>query len=253
MNAAELRECWQQYRVTRQPDLRNQLVLHYLWLVRHIAGRLAVRLPPGVSAEDLENCGIIGLIEAVEKFDPGLGKDFAAYAYARVRGAMLDEMRRMSWLPRSAWQKLTRWQEQKQKLMQEEGTSFSEPEIASRLQISAEEYQRLQALQEQSCIVSLDEPVLSSDGSTLHLGEILAAEDGGEPLASLLAEVEVLELAQAVRSLPEKDQLLLSLYYQQKLTLKEVGAVLGISESRVCQLHGRALRRLRQILQERLV
>lgn len=253
VNAAELRECWQRYRDSRQTELRNQLVLHYLWLVRHIAGRLAVRLPPGVSAEDLENCGIIGLIEAVEKFDPDLGKDFAAYAYARVRGAMLDEMRRMSWLPRSAWQKLNRWQERKQQLMQEEGASFSETEMASRLHISAEEYRRLQALQEQSCLVSLDEPVVSADGSQLHLGELLAAEEETGPLASLLARVETRELAQAIGELPEKDQLLLSLYYQQKLTLKEVGAVLGISESRVCQLHGRAIRRLRQILQERLV
>ncbi|MEW6423407.1 MAG: FliA/WhiG family RNA polymerase sigma factor [Bacillota bacterium] len=238
-----------QYQRTRNEDIKQQLVLSYLWLVRHLAGRLAVRLPAAINQEDLESCGILGLLEAIEKFDPAMGRDFESYAYVRIRGAMLDELRRVNWIPRTIWQKLQAIRAAREKL-ENSIDGVSEEAVAREVGWEVAEVRRLDAHSRRIYAVSLDEMAATAGGETVRLGDIIPDETSPDPLDLVTEEDNRQLLVQAIESLNEKDRLILSLYYQKGLTLKEIGKILEVSESRVCQLHGRALKRLRKRLEE---
>ncbi|MGQ9531329.1 MAG: FliA/WhiG family RNA polymerase sigma factor [Desulfotomaculales bacterium] len=242
-------DLWQEYQRTRDPRLRQELILAHLPLVKYLAGRLAVRVPACLGQEDLESCGILGLIEAVEKYDPSQGTSFTGYAYHRIRGAMLDEIRRLNWVPRGTWQKLQRLSESRQRLEREyDGAAIPEEVLAAEAGITPAELQRIRRQMAQGTLISLDEAAAGAEGESFSWGEVLPDPGSPDPLA-LLEEAEARELlARAVEELPERDRLVLALYYQEGLTLKEIGRVLDVSESRVCQLHGRAIARLREKL-----
>jgi RNA polymerase sigma factor for flagellar operon FliA len=238
---------WQQYMVQRNADAREKLILNYLPLVKNIAGRVSVKIPYFMQTDDLESCGVMGLIEAVDKFDPTQGVAFETFAYHRVRGAMYDELRRQNWVPRTLWQRQQAVKVAKEKLEQQ-GQSVTEQSIAQTMGITVEDLRQLARLSNSSQVYSLDEEIFGQDGDAVRRAELLEDDNSPDPLA-IIDELEDKQmLASAVETLKERDRLVLALYYQEELTLKEIGAILEVSESRVCQLHSRAIKSLRQIL-----
>ncbi len=240
---------WKEFKRTRSNNLRNQLVMSYLWLVKYLAGRLAIRLPSFMGQEDLESCGVFGLMEAVEKFDPDMGIDFETYAYRRIRGAMIDEIRKANWLPRTMWQKLQDLQAVKDRLEREE--RLSEEALAAELGVAVQDLRKLESCYHRAFAVSLDEKLAVSDSNGFKLSDLVQDPESPDPFDLVVEEEGKKILAEAVKTLQEKEQLLLALYYQEGLTLREIGMVLEVSESRVCQLHGRSIAKLKKILAEK--
>lgn len=238
---------WQQYVSQRDASAREKLILHYLPLVKTIAGRLAVKIPYFMQVEDLESCGVMGLIEAVDKFDPEQGVAFETFAYHRVRGAMYDELRRQNWVPRTLWQRQQAVKAAREKLEQQ-GQQVAEQSLAQEAGITVEELRQLARLSNASHIYSLDEELYNQEGDAVRRAELLEDDHSPDPLAIIdeLADKEM--LADAIKTLKERDRLVLALYYQEELTLKEIGTILEVSESRVCQLHSRVIKKLRKIL-----
>lgn len=241
-------DIWKEYKRTKSEKIRNQLIMRYLWMIKHLAGRLAIRLPTFMTQEDLESCGVFGLMEAVHKFDPDMGIEFEAYAYRRIRGSMIDEIRKANWMPRSTWQKLQELRSVKDRL-ENEG-SCTEEKLAGEMGITVNELRKLESQYHRAFALSLDESVNSPDGD-MRVGHMVQDRASPDPFETVAEEEGKKILADAIISLPEKEQLVLALYYQEGLTLKEIGLVLEVSESRVCQLHGRAVGKLRKVLNER--
>ncbi|RPJ08093.1 MAG: FliA/WhiG family RNA polymerase sigma factor [Deltaproteobacteria bacterium] len=227
---------------------KEQLILRYYDLVKYIALRLVSRLPNNVQVDDLFNAGIIGLIDAIDKFDVSQGIQFETYAKIRVRGAMLDEIRSMDWIPRSLRQKSNELERTCLALEQKLGSHPSDEVIAAELGISVKDYFRL-----------LDEiKGISLMPEDIH--DTLVENSGGSSLSSESEELfektyqqEIkVHLTDAIKTLAEKEQLVLSLYYYEELTMKEIGVVLGYTESRISQIHTKAILRLRTRLSRKL-
>lgn len=248
--AVDTEKLWHEYRKTRDAAVRQELVLTYLWLVKYLAGRMAVKLPPYLSQEDLESCGIFGLMEAVDKYDPDRGISFESYAQCRVRGAMIDELRRLNWLPRSVWDRLKKIGTVKEKIQKKTGLPVTDEMLADELGIKTEELRKIVRNYHLISLSSLDETTYTADGEQVRWGNLLEDPLSPDPLESLEAQESQQILIEAIDSLNEKDRLVLALYYKEGLTLKEIGRVMEISESRVCQVHARALERLRARLKE---
>ncbi len=224
---------------------REDLFYRHLPLVERCVMRVKERVPAHVEAEDLVNQGVIGLLDAIERFDPQKGVPFAAFADIRIRGTIMDYLRSLDWLPRSSRGKLKEFEDALQALEQRLGREPEPREIAQMLGVSEEDVSRLELEFANQFFVSLATPIVESD-TPYTLLDILAGGDEENPEA-ICERVEAIEmLARAIESLPERDQLLLSLYYNDNLTMKEIGEVLEISESRVSQLHSRALLRLKK-------
>ena len=243
-----LSELWRQYKAHRDEEIKSRLVLTYLWMVKYIAGRLPVRLPPSMSLDDLESCGVLGLLESVEKYDPDMGRDFEVYAYHRIRGSMLDEIRKASWVPRSLWQKMQELKQVRERLEKERSQDVTEEVLAREMGLRIGELRRLETHYSSAFTVSLDEQFHGGEEDAVRLGDMIQDLSSLDPLEQLTEKDGRKTLAKAVRMLSEKEQILLSLYYHEELTLKEIGKVLEVSESRVCQLHSRAIGRLRKLL-----
>lgn len=221
----------------RQRDLFDE----HLPLVRRQALSLQVRLPASVELDDLIQAGMIGLLDAVNRFDAGQGASFATFASQRIRGAMLDELRSRDWVPRSVRRNTRLLDETIRRLEQQLGRPPEDREIAVALDVSLEEFHHLLMDANGSQLVALDE-LPEEEGDSLSAGA------HATPLAELLEGRRRADLVKAIERLPEREKLLLTLYYQEDLNLKEIGAVLGVSESRVCQLHSQAVARLRAAL-----
>jgi RNA polymerase sigma factor for flagellar operon FliA len=224
---------------------REQLVQHYLPLVKRIAHHLMARLPANVLLEDLIQNGMIGLLDAIARYEQGLGAQFETYAGQRIRGAMLDGLRENDWLPRQLRRDMRRVENTLQQLEQQNGRMPTEGELAASLDMSLAEYQHLMQEARGHQLVYLED-FSSDDGESFlerHLG---SSED--DP--SVLLEDKDLRqnLLQAISALPEREQLLMALYYDEELNLREIGAIMGVTESRVCQLHSQAIARIRSRL-----
>ena len=217
---------------------QESLVTRYAPLVKRIAYHLVSRLPPSVQVEDLIQAGMIGLLEAAAHYDPSQGASFETYAGIRVRGAMLDEIRRSDWTPRSVHRKARQVAEAMRAIEHAKGRDARDVEVAEALGIGLEEYYRILQDAAGCRIFSLDD----GDGRD-EQGEPAGA--GDDPAAAVEDEAFRAALAEAIASLPERERLVMSLYYDEELNLREIGEVLGVSESRVCQIHGQALVRLR--------
>jgi RNA polymerase sigma factor for flagellar operon FliA len=224
-------------------DTQDDLVAQNVSLVKRIAHHLAARLPSSIEIDDLLQSGMIGLLEAASKFDPTRGASFDTYAGIRIRGAMLDDVRKQDWTPRSVHQKHRQVSETARAIEAETGRLADGGEIAARLGVSIDDYHDILRDTAQCRLFSLEE-TLDEPGT----GRDLPASDAATPDQELDQSQFRDTLAQAINRLPEREKLVLSLYYEQELNLKEIGEVLGVSESRVCQIHGRALIHLRAIV-----
>ena len=242
-------ELWQEYLQTRSSTAREELILRYAPVVKRVVGRMMMTLPATLDMDDLLSYGAIGLIDAVEKFDPHRGIKFETYAVSRIRGTIYDELRALDWIPRSVRQKAKDLERAYSELEHTLGRSVSEEEIAAHMGKTPEEIASLLDDVNRTSLISLDDFVLKDGECTSIVDRI---EDKNQPAAlDTLLEGEMLhKLTQAIEQLPERERTLISLYYYEKLTLKEIGRVLAITESRVCQIHTRAVMRLRENLQQ---
>ncbi|ROR34946.1 RNA polymerase sigma factor FliA [Inmirania thermothiophila] len=223
---------------------RAALVERHAPLVKRIAHHLMHRLPPTVQLEDLLQAGVVGLLEAARNFDPSHGASFETYAGIRIRGAMLDEVRRHDWVPRSVHRKSRMVAEAIQEIERREGREARDEEVAAVLGIGLDEYHRILQDASSGRLFSFEE--VAGEG-----GELIGGEDpGADPLAAVEAEDLRQAVARAIGELSEREQLVLALYYDEELNLREIGAVLGVTESRVCQIHGKAMLRLRARVRE---
>jgi len=225
----------------------EQLLLEQMPQVKYIARRIHERLPQHVPFDDLLHAGIVGLIDAMHKFDPGKNVRFASYAKFRIRGAILDSLRDMDWSPRDLRRKARHLEQTMQKLQTELGHSASESELAQAMGMSLEEFQHMLDEIRGLEVGSLQIESLE-DGRETDLGETLPGPPDQDPLTLCIQGERRRTLAHAITQLPEREQQVLALYYQEELTMKEVGAVLGVGESRVSQIHSMAVARLRAIL-----
>jgi RNA polymerase sigma factor for flagellar operon FliA len=208
-------------------------------LVRRIAHHLAARLPPSVDIDDLIQAGLLGLMQARQHYRDGRGAAFETFASIRIRGAMLDELRRCDWAPRAVHQDARRAAATLRRLEQSGGRVASASEVATAMGIPLEEYHRIAADAARAPLVSMFD-----DAGAGHADRISACRDA-QPSAMVERDAFLAALAEAIERLPERERQLMALYYQEELNLREIGAVLGVTESRVCQLHSQALRRLR--------
>lgn len=226
-------------------DSRSEMLQRYAPLVKRIALHLLARLPRNVQLDDLLQAGMIGLLEASGKFDQMKGASFETFVGIRIRGAMLDEVRRNDWLPRSVHRNARRVSEAVAVVEQREGRDAREGEIAAQMQIGLPELQQMLADSAHGSIMGFDDLGLSD--------EHLEAFDGGRvngPADGVIDDAFRAALIQAIGGLPERERLVLALYYDEEMNLKEIGLTLGVTESRVCQICNQAMLRLRARLQE---
>ena len=218
----------------------NQLVVQHEPLVKRIAYHLMSRLPASVQADDLIQAGMIGLIEASRKFDPEQGASFETYAGIRIRGAMLDEIRRTDWTPRSVHRKAREVAEAVRKIENEVGRDARDVEVAEEMGLSLDEYHKILQDSTGCRIFSFEDP-----GTLGDEGFPNTTRQPNQPLETLQKSDFKQGLAEEIKGLPERERLVMALYYDEELNLREIGEILGVSESRVCQIHGQALIRLR--------
>lgn len=227
-------------------ERRNERIIEYLPLVKFIANRIAGRLPSHVEVDDLINSGIIGLIDALKKFDASLKIKFKTYAEFRIKGAILDELRALDWVPRSTRQKASRLEKAYSELEQRLGRSASDAEVIEHLDIQPAEFDQLVREARGVALISLDELRPDNDDSfERNLLEYLADPEHLTPAESLNLDQIYRIVAETIDQLPEKERLVISLYYYEDLTMKEIGEIMSITESRVSQIHTKAILRLR--------
>ena len=218
----------------------NELVVLHEPLVKRIAYHLMSRLPASVQADDLVQAGMIGLIEASRKFDPEQGASFETYAGIRIRGAMLDEIRRTDWTPRSVHRKAREVAEAVRKIENEKGRDARDVEVAKVMGLELNEYHKILQDATGCRIFSYEDPGMLGEENFAQ-----QARQPNQPLENLQKSDFKVGLADAIKGLPERERLVMALYYDEELNLREIGDILGVSESRVCQIHGQALIRLR--------
>jgi RNA polymerase sigma factor FliA len=236
---------WTEYKLGGQRELRDQLIVHYSPLVKYVAGRVATGLPQNVDQADLVSYGIFGLIDAIEKFDLDRGFKFETYAIARIKGNILDELRSIDWVPRSVRAKARALEKAYSKLEGKLHRTPTDTELAVELDLTDEQLQTTLGQISFTGLVALDEMLSGGDrGDSMTLGDTIA--DGGlSPVAAYEVEEMRQILADAINRLPEREKVVLTLYYYEGLTLAEIGSILGVTESRVCQIHTKSVIQLR--------
>ena len=245
--AEETTDLWRTYRRSRDQALRDRLILTYAPLVKYVAGRLGSGLPAHVDEGDLVSYGLLGLIAAIERYDPDRDVKFETYAIARIKGSILDELRAMDWVPRSVRSRAREIERAMTELEAKLGRAPSDEEIASKVGITKEDLDESLTDISRSSIAALDElwTVSGSGGDQVALIDTIEDEQSLAP-QDALAQTELREaLGEAIARLPEREKLVVTLYYYEELTLREIGEVLGVTESRVSQLHTKAILRLK--------
>lgn len=224
---------------------KEQLVRQYGQLVKRLAFQLMAKLPASVQAEDLIQNGMIGLLDAIGRFEEGLGAQFETYAVQRIRGAMLDGLRENDWVPRGIRREMRRVEEAIHRLEQQHGRPPSEGELADCLGMSLGDYQKLLLDARGHQLIYIED--LSGDDDNFLDRNVASPND--DPLAMLEDQDMRRALVRGIEALPEREKTVMALYYDEEMNLKEIGEVLGVTESRVCQLHGQAIARLRAATQ----
>ena len=242
-------DVWMEFVATRRPELRDEIILAYTPLVRFVVGRLGIPATSMLDAEDLVSYGMIGLINAVDRYDPMRGVRFEAFAMSRIRGAVIDQLRVLNWLPRSAVARVRQIESALANLEQRLGRPAKEQEAAAEVGVTTQRYRQM-LLEVGIVVLSLDAPLgsLSQDDEVASLGDLLEDARTLGPDEQVERTELMNALIAAIDHLPERERLLLSLYYHEELTMKEISSLMGVSESRICQLHMQAVLRLRTAL-----
>jgi RNA polymerase sigma factor for flagellar operon FliA len=245
----EMARLWDEYKRTRDPAIKNVLSEEYYPIVRYVAEKMIERLPHNVQVEDLVSAGVFGLFDAIDKFDLARGVKFETYCVNRIRGSMLDELRHMDWVPRLTRARANKLEEAYAKLQREHGRAPTDVELAGELKISVDQLDELFREVSGASIVSMQRRALDKDPNQLGV-DIM--EDGKleGPLPAATRK-DLLEFCK--KRLSTKERYILMMYYSEDLTLKEIGQILELSESRVCQLHAKLISRLRSYLKTKKV
>lgn len=251
--ADEIEQLWDVFTVRRDTESRDRLLLHYLPLVKKVAGRVKIGLPGSVEYDDLVSAGLMGLINSVDHFKPERGIRFETYAGSRIRGSMLDSLRDIDWLPRSYRQKSRRFDEALTDLVNKLGRIPNDDEIAVQLGLNLEEYHQFLDQIGTASLVSLDARMQSGEGGesgSLH--DVIPDISTSDPYRKIEENNAKETALKLIEELTEQERSVIALYYYEELTLKEIGQVLGVSESRVCQIHTRIIAILRVRLRKLL-
>ena len=242
-----LGKLWREFKDTKETQLRERLILHYSPLVKYVAGRVGVGLPPNIEQADLVSYGIFGLIDAIEKFDLSRAIKFETYAISRIKGAIIDELRAIDWIPRSVRYKAREVEKAYAALEARLHRTPTETEVAEELGISLEDLHAIFSQVSFVNVVALDEllNVGGEKGDKLSLVDTLEDTKAEDPVAAFETEETKYLLARAINTLPEREKIVVTLYYYEGLTLAEIGQVLGVTESRICQMHTKAVLQLR--------
>ena len=248
-----LEELWVSYKEEASPQAREKLIVHYAPLVKYVASRVATGLPANVEQADLVSYGIFGLIDALEKFDRSREIKFETYAITRIRGAIIDELRNLDWVPRSVRARAREIERANMKLEARLQRAPTDEEMAEKLKISVDEFHDALLEIANSSVLALDDLWTFADpeggGGQVSVLDTIQDPNAIDPETEAHASELKDRLADAIESLPERERLVIALYYYENLTLREIGEVLGVTESRVSQLHTKAVLRLRSRLQ----
>ena len=241
---------------TKQPKettktLRDQIILDYSPLVRFVAHKIAIKTPPNIEFDDLISSGILGLIDAIEKYDPTRNNKFKTYAEFRIRGAILDNLRAQDWVPRSVREQVKKLERTNQKLEQELGRKASISEITNALGVDLESYHKLMNKIKSTSLLSVEEMVYATPGHVARDRSDSSSEDNHNIVAKVGLENTKQELLKDIEFLPFNQQLILNLYYYDNLSLKEIAKIISLSESRVSQLHTKSLSTLKALYNKR--
>jgi len=245
-------ELWRDFKDSADSRLRERLILHYSPLVKYVAGRVGVGLPPNIEQADLVSYGIFGLIDAIEKFDISRAIKFETYAISRIKGAIIDELRAIDWIPRSVRYKAREVEKAYAALESRLHRTPTEPEVAEELGIGLEELHQIFSQVSFVNVIALDEllNVGGERGDKLSLVDTLEDTKAEDPVMAFETEETKYLLARAINTLPEREKIVVTLYYYEGLTLAEIGQVLGVTESRICQMHTKAVLQLRAKLND---
>jgi RNA polymerase sigma factor FliA len=251
MRQTDMKDVWSTYKKTGDEKAREQLVLAYSPLVKFVAGRMSSGLPAHIEEADLISYGLLGLIGAIERFDPKREIKFETFAVSRIKGSIIDELRSLDWVPRSVRAKAREIESTQTKLEHELGRVPTDREVADALDMSIEDFQESLLQISNSTVVALDElwTVSDSSGDQVSLLDTMKDPNAVDPARELGVSELKDRLANAISRLPEREKLVIALYYYENLTLREIGEVLGVTESRVSQLHTKAVLRLKSRLQ----
>jgi len=243
---------WRRYKATGDEGVRERLILHYSPLVKYVAGRVGVGLPPNVDVGDCVSYGVFGLMDAIEKFEPERGIRFEPYAMRRIRGAILDELRALDWIPRSVRAKARAVERAYTALEIRLGRTPTEAEIADEMAVTLADLHQIFSQLSLVNVLALDELLgATADGpGAVSLGDTLEDAAADDPVAVFESREMRSRLGRAVTTLPDREQTVITLYYFEGLTLAEIGRVLGVSESRISQIHTKAMLALRAKLSE---
>lgn len=234
-----------------EPAEREAVILKYAPLIKYIAHRLAMRLPAHISVEDLISAGAIGLMDAVQKFDPGKKVQFSTYAEYRIKGAMLDELRALDWVPRSVRQKMSRLDKAYARLEREKGRPVEDEEVAEDLGLTLEAFYGLLNDTNGVSFLDIDHVPRKLNGlNEEDLLQLLMDDESRDPSFQLSLMELKRTLALALDKLTQKERTIISLYYYEELTLKEIGGIMGFTESRICQIHSKVILKLRSQLKK---
>ena len=243
---------WKKYKRTKNRALREEIVKRYLYLVKYVAGRVAIGLPPNVEFNDLVSYGILGLFDAITKYDVTQGNKFETYAVSRVRGSIMDELRKLDWAPRLLRKKAREIEKKSRELEEKLGRTPQDDDLARGLKISVDELNNIYSELNSTTFLSLDE-VWQNDEGNKPISRLQTIEDSiHSNQFQFVHQNEVKELlSSSIDELPEREKLVVVLYYYENLTLREIGEVLNVSESRVCQIHTKVVLRLRSQLMKK--
>jgi RNA polymerase sigma factor FliA len=251
LKAIELKDLWRRYKDDRDEKARERLVLAYAPLVKYVAGRMSSGLPSHVEESDLISYGLLGLISAIERFEPEREIKFETFAITRIKGSIIDELRSLDWVPRSVRTKAREIEKANAKLEHRLHRAPTDQEMAQELGVEIEDFQDSLVRISNSSVVALDElwTVSDSSGDQVSLLDTIQDPQAADPATEMDTTEMKDRLADAIARLPEREKLVVALYYYENLTLREIGEVLGVTESRVSQLHTKAVLRLKSRLQ----
>ncbi|MDR1376797.1 MAG: FliA/WhiG family RNA polymerase sigma factor [Synergistaceae bacterium] len=242
-------ELWREYARNPTAEYKEQIVKRYLPLIKYVVGRMAVSAPSGLDYEDLLSFGVFGLLDAIDRFDLSKGFSFQTFAVPRIRGAVLDDLRKYDWISRTGREKLQKMNRAIEKVLQEKG-KLRDDWVMLEMGVDEKVYKETLELQSRSYIVSLDEVVALEDGD-VNLKGVLANDEDESAVVAFENQEEMQGIMDALSQLPEREMQVVSFYYYEGLTLREIGRILGVTESRVSQIHGKAIAELRALIAKR--